>query len=332
MSADRARALRGGHRRAWPCLVAALLCSAPAAASQEESDRFVAQAMRIAGDDLRAEAVALCPRPPEPPSPGYHDQVHLLIPPVQVFDDMQYVGNEGVGVTILPTSEGLVLIDSMTTDREVEEVLLPGLAALGHDPADIAYIIVTHGHGDHHGGIQALRRINPSIRVIMSETDWAFAAKPLYMRDGTPDPAPRPERKAQDIGFGGTFRLTLGDRWVDLVETPGHTPGTASLLYPVHYNGQQLMVMQWGGGNPTQAAYDDRVVRSFIDRALQAGARVRWSSHAQAEDLPKLAMLRADAETRPATHPFIYSTGQFRRWTEMMYACKAAKAAADSGD
>ena len=42
---------------------------------------------------------------------------------------------------------------------------------LGLDPAQIKYVIVSHGHGDHSGGAKYLQD-KFGARVILSEADW----------------------------------------------------------------------------------------------------------------------------------------------------------------
>ena len=50
------------------------------------------------------------------------------------------------------TEEGYVLIDGLNTDEEAEQYIFGGMEALELDPAAIAMILLTHGHGDHYGG------------------------------------------------------------------------------------------------------------------------------------------------------------------------------------
>ena len=52
---------------------------------------------------------------------------------------------------VVTTSAGTVLLDSGYGDQ-LESVLLPGMKTLGLDPAQVKYVIVGHGHGDHFGG------------------------------------------------------------------------------------------------------------------------------------------------------------------------------------
>jgi metallo-beta-lactamase class B len=51
------------------------------------------------------------------------------------------------------TDDGVVLIDALTSAAGAENVLVPGLRELGADPETIRYVVVTHGHDDHFGGL-----------------------------------------------------------------------------------------------------------------------------------------------------------------------------------
>ena len=70
---------------------------------------------------------------------------------------IHYVGMYAWGTFILDTGEGLILFDSLTNERQVKEILLPGMAELGLDPQDLKYLVVTHAHVDHYGGAQFLK-------------------------------------------------------------------------------------------------------------------------------------------------------------------------------
>ena len=57
-----------------------------------------------------------------------------------------------------------------------------------------------------------------------------------------------PKRGPGDIAVGpeGT-KVTLGDTTVDIIFTPGHTPGTLSYVFPVRDKGKTVMVAYSGG-------------------------------------------------------------------------------------
>ncbi|CCA90036.1 MBL fold metallo-hydrolase [Novosphingobium sp. PP1Y] len=302
----------------------ALACAGAWAQVPVNPTALRAEAAKIAGDDLKADYLAQCepvarPRGPRPAGPP-PARARVIIEPTQVFDNLYYFGDSFVGATVLKTSAGLILIDTLTTSEDAANMLVPGMRKFELDPHDIRYVIVTHGHGDHHGGVQYLRQNFPGFKVVMTEADWAFSAKPLIMPGGRVDPAPKPVRQPGDIGYNGSFKVTLGDTTVSLVETPGHTPGTQSLLYPVRWHGKPLTVMQWGGGQPEAPQFTQEEVDSFFAKAKAAHASVRWWSHNYPNTRAKLAQLHAGAKE----NPFIYGEQRFARYLDVISLCKRA--------
>src|SRR5262245_8561218 len=155
---------------------------------------------------------------------GPPDRTTWYVEPVKVFDNLYFVGQSEYSVWAVTTSEGIIVIDTIF-DYSVEEEVAGGLKKLGLDPANIKYAIVSHPHPDHHGGAKFLQD-RYSARVIMSAGDWDM----LDRSNGT-----KPKR---DMVATDGQKLTLGDTTLTLYITPGHTPGTISLLVPVKDNGK----------------------------------------------------------------------------------------------
>src|SRR5206468_7077164 len=137
------------------------------------------------------------------------------------------------------TSEGIILIDS-GYDYSAKELITDGLKKLKLDPAQIKYVILTHVHGDRFYGAPYLQKTY-NARVIMSEADWNAMAK-------TNDPAELKPKK--DIVATDGMKLTLGDTTLTIYVTPGHTPGTISVLVPLKDGNQRHLGAVWGGINP----------------------------------------------------------------------------------
>ena len=69
------------------------------------------------------------------------------IAPFKVMDNLYYVGPGSVSVWLVPTSAGLILID--TAQEPYVDFVVDNIRKVGFDPANIKYILLTHGHLDH---------------------------------------------------------------------------------------------------------------------------------------------------------------------------------------
>lgn len=69
-------------------------------------------------------------------------------------------------VFLLKTKERNILVDCATTDKDVEEYILPALENSEISIENIHYLILTHRHGDHAGGKEKLLQLNPCIKPI----------------------------------------------------------------------------------------------------------------------------------------------------------------------
>ncbi|MGH4137722.1 hypothetical protein [Clostridium sp.] len=58
---------------------------------------------------------------------------------------------------------------------------------------------------------------------------------------------PRSPKCSVDITISDGEKIQVGATTVTIVETPGHTPGCVSLIFPVEEDGVTYQVAQWGG-------------------------------------------------------------------------------------
>ena len=91
------------------------------------------------------------------------------------------------------------------------------LAELNVNPADVAFVAVSHTHGDHVGNVDMFPA--STLLIQKAEVDWAFA-------EGKPAPFKK-DRPTKPLA--GDFDV-FGDGSATIVSTPGHTPGHQSLL------------------------------------------------------------------------------------------------------
>jgi metallo-beta-lactamase class B len=233
---------------------------------------------------------------------------------VKVFDNLYFVGQSEYSVWAVTTSAGIVVIDTIF-DYAVEEEVAAGVKKLGLDPATIKYAVVTHAHPDHHGGAKFLQD-RYGTRVLMSAADWDF----LDRTNGT-----KPKR---DMVATDGRKLTLGDTTLTLYITPGHTPGTLSLLFPVKDNGQPHLAALWGGTglNPDRESLQTyiRSAQRFSEIVRQAGADIILSNHTDWDrskvNLPLLAK-RAPGRR----NPYVVGNQSVQRYLKVAEECATSR-------
>ena len=200
----------------------------------------VKNARFLAGDDLAARNLVDCSMPPGNAAAGGGALADA--PPTRIFDELYYLGTNRVASWAIVTSAGIIQIDSLDDAEEAQRVIVGGYRKLGLDPAQMKYLILTHGHNDHFGGARYLQETYHP-RVLMSAVDWDMVAK-LPPPDSREKFAGVPARE-MDITDGQ--KLTLGNTTLTLYITPGHTPGTVSMLVPVTDKGRRHLLSFWGG-------------------------------------------------------------------------------------
>ena len=122
----------------------------PAPSTSGCSRRCATARWRWRSRRLRAEAgPGADGRQGGPPPPPARETWHAE--PVKVFDNMYFVGMTEYSAWAITTSQGIILLDAIY-DYSIEDEVTEGLKKLGLNPADIKYVIVSHGHLDHAGG------------------------------------------------------------------------------------------------------------------------------------------------------------------------------------
>ena len=112
----------------------------------------------------------------------------------------------------------------------ITKPLLPQLAALGHTPADITYLALSHYHGDHTANANAFAS---SVWIVQKiERDAMFAPPAAGARgSNAPNLAFFGElEKSKTLLLNSQDHDVFNDGSVILKFTPGHTPGHMSLF------------------------------------------------------------------------------------------------------
>jgi len=250
---------------------------------------------------------------------------HPVIEPVQIFDNLYAIGRTTTVVYAITTSDGIILLDSGFGDQ-VDSVLLPGMAQLGLDPADIEYVIVAHGHADHYGGATHLQA-RFGVSVVASSADWDLMEEAA----SNPSAVSPPTR---DVVARDGEPITLGDGVVTPYLVPGHTPGAIGMVFPVHDGENTYTAALFGGMALNLTRLSDEAlpqylssVKRFSRLSEELGFNVVVQNHPLFDGMPeKLERLKTRRAGEP--HPFLIPDGSYQRFMTTVSECSQAQVAA----
>jgi metallo-beta-lactamase class B len=239
--------------------------------------------------------------------------------PQKVFDNLYFVGQTEYSAWAITTSQGIILLDAIY-DYSVEAEVDEGLRKLGLNPAEIKYVIVSHGHLDHAGGAKFLQE-KYGARLIMSAADYDLLDQQ--------NPSWKPKR---DMLAADGMRLSLGDFTMTLYLTPGHTEGTISTIFPVRDGNAKHVVATWGGtlfnfgaNRPRLLSYAQQAER-FRGIAAKAGADVMLSNHT-VYDGSKVKLPAVKARKPGERHPYVIGADGVRSYLTVVGECANAAVA-----
>jgi len=147
-------------------------------------------------------------------------------PPIRLFANVYDVGTCGIVLLLIASDKGHVLIDSGPAD--VAPLVAANIRRLGFELGDIEWIVNSHEHHDHVGGLAELQALTGA-KVAAS------AAAKRQLETGTLDPAdPQAGLLAVyppirvDRAMHDGDELVLGPLRLTMHATPGHAPGSTS--------------------------------------------------------------------------------------------------------
>lgn len=113
-------------------------------------------------------------------------------------------------IFIIKTPAGDVLLDTATYSSDVDTYILPALTALGVTGDHLKYIVLSHSHRDHAGGLERLMELFPDACIVSGSED--LRGRFVHCRTASPEAQTR-----------------LLD-CLDLIPVPGHAPDCLALF------------------------------------------------------------------------------------------------------
>jgi metallo-beta-lactamase class B len=147
-------------------------------------------------------------------------------PPYQVHGNTWYVGTCGITSILITSEEGHVLIDGGT--EQGASLIKANVEKLGFQLSDIQYILISHEHHDHVGGVSELQRLTGA-------TVLARGVAAEVLRSGKTDRRDpqflehKPFPAVQNVEeITGSEPVDIGGTMITPHASPGHTPGGTS--------------------------------------------------------------------------------------------------------
>lgn len=271
---------------------------------------------------------------PPPPAPPLRGDAHLYacphlhgVTPFRILGNLYYVGDDHVGIHLVDTGDGLLLLDSGYP--EMQAWLIHNIWRLGFRPSDIRMIVHTHAHFDHLGATCLLKELSGAVLCIGAADAQMMRERPgLVFADCHP-PCPAclfsPDVELQD-----NDTLTLGRTTLRVRAAPGHTPGTLAVFITVQDgSGTYIAGMHGGVGfNTLSRAYLNRHGLSGMREAFADGLTRLSSEHVDlllgnhTAQTPLLADRARMAEDPGGPNPFLNPErwGQFLAGTSRAFA------------
>lgn len=152
--------------------------------------------------------------------------------PFKVYGNTYYVGTDGLSALLVTGDAGHVLLDGGLP--ESAPLIDANIRKLGFKTEDVKLILVSHGHFDHAGGVNALQRHTGAMVAASAPT-----AQAMRSGENTPDDP--------QYGFGRQFNgfpavknvkvvadqevLKVGGTAITVHLIPGHAPGSTAYTW-----------------------------------------------------------------------------------------------------
>ena len=245
-----------------------------------------------------------------------------MAPPVGVHGNTYLVGTCGIAAILIAGDEGHVLIDGGT--EAGAELIAANIRRLGFNLADVKYLLHSHEHIDHVGGIARLQQLTGAQLVASPAAAAVFengAAGPGDPQAGMHPPlrAARVDRIVRD---GDTLRL--GNLAITAIATPGHTPGALSWHWGSCDGGECRRLVYADSLSPISrdeyrfSDHPDYVAefRAGLKRLSEVECDILMTPHPSASELPK--RLAGDAPLADQGACRTYAAGIEKRLDERL--------------
>jgi len=258
----------------------------------------------------------------------------------RLFDNFYWIGNTGIGAWLITSNDGYILFDTMNSEEDARDIIIPEMKKLKLDPMKIKYLVFGHNHFDHTGGGEYLQRMTGA-KAVMHRDDWEIYLKSTGRGGGrgrgrgapgeaAPAPPPAPAtplpKMKRDIDATDGMTIKVGDVTATIFQMTGHTPGSIGMVVPVRYQGRQHPILLITAGS------DVHNRESFVggyehiwDEAIKMKVESVMQSHPNT-NMNLLARTKYVHENYPpAKNPLLYGAARTERYLNIVRNCTLAR-------
>lgn len=211
---------------------------------------------------------------------------------MKIIDNVYLVPNVVSNTYVIVDDDGLTVIDSGLPRSEKK--ILKFISSQGKSAQNVKRIIITHADMDHFGGLAALQKASGA-RTYASQIEADAIANGKPSRDIQPKGISlrrvlfalvgpffkaAPVQIDEIIAEGQTLPILGG---LQVIETPGHTPGHISLFAPsagILFCGDSMVTDEEGlRGSRSGLTWNDAKARESERKQAGLGAQIVCSGH-----------------------------------------------------
>jgi metallo-beta-lactamase class B len=253
----------------------------------------------------------------------------VVIGAQRLFDNFYWIGNTGIGAWLITSDDGYILFDTMNSEADARDILIPAMKKLNLDPTKIKYLVFGHHHFDHTGGGAYIQRLTGA-KAVMHRDDWDIYFRSTGRggrgnRGGTPDETPA-RRMERDIDATDGMKITVGDVTGTIFTMTGHTPGSIGMVVPVKYQGRQHPILLVTAGTDVNTRGDfiggyehiwDEAIKMRVENVMQSHPNTNMNLLARVKYV--------NDSYPPAKNPLLYGAARTERYINIMRDCTLAR-------
>jgi metallo-beta-lactamase class B len=192
------------------------------------------------------------------------------VKPFRIIGNAYYVGVQGVSAFLVTTPEGNILLDGGFP--ETAPLIEKSISDLGFRLADVKFLLNSHAHYDHCGGLTELKR-RSGATMIASEGDSTAlkGSRQLNCSDNQRSFAP----VKVDRVIADNETVHLGGVVLTAHLTPGHTKGCTTWTMPVTADSRTFQVVFYCSTSVVDRLVGNRAYPNIVSDYEQTFAKLR---------------------------------------------------------